>query len=220
MYELSAKTAETISTDAFELELKPSKPPAPPAAAAPPASAPPNVPAVEKIEPPPLPGERPSHGVEHSMDRRRMVLLLAGVLAAAGLFLAAPAAIKLFEQVRTGDPAIPRWVYALLLLGGLHLAYACYVAQIPDWSTVWVVAVAMLLCSGLNAVLLAAIWLGRQDGLLVGMLELHDQLPHGRASGWCFIMLCLSSLFAYFTGRMAARWQAADEIRWKALGNQ
>ena len=193
---------------------------APPAPSPPPASATPADDTTDNgdIEPPPLPSALP--GVEPSVEWRRSSLHLAIALALIGLFTAAPAVVHLIQNSPLASMlamAMPRWVAFLLLVAGIHIAYAFYVAQLPDWSTVWVVAITMLALATMNSVMLAVTLLGSPNASLVRLLELHDYLRGGRAAGWCFIMLCLSVTVAYCAGRMAARWHTAETARLQAL---
>lgn len=168
------------------------------------------------MAPPPLPAEIAVRGVEPTPENRWAAMQLAFWLGALGLFSAAPGLLEIGFRIQHGSFATPRWALLLLAIGFLQFAYAVYLAQLPDWSSVWVVAIAALAMSTLHAVLLAGTLFGGQQSGLVGLLELHDQLANGRASGWAFILLALTSLLAYFAGRMAVRWQTLDS-RLRAL---
>ena len=174
----------------------------------------PGAPAAD-IEPPPLP--KPLPGLEPSVEGRRSAMYLALAVAFVGLFSGIPAIVYMAQHVPLGSLAMPRWVACLLMLSGLQLAYAFYVAQLPDWSTVWVVAITMVGVATLNSLLLATTLLSSGTGGMIGLLELHDQVRGGRAAGWCFIMLCLSITVAYCAGRMASRWHTAETARLQAL---
>lgn len=171
-----------------------------------------------KPSPPPLPTELP--GIEPSIEGRRSSLHLAIALAMIGLFSAAPAILHIVQNSPLATltaMALPRWVAFLLLVSGLHLVYAVYVAQLPDWSTVWVVAITMLAAATLESVLLAATLLGSQQSGVVKVFQLQEHLRGGRAAGWCFIMLCLSATTAYGAGRLASRWRALESARLQSL---
>ncbi|MCA9177720.1 MAG: hypothetical protein KDB14_24810 [Planctomycetales bacterium] len=167
---------------------------------------------------PPLPNELP--GMEPSDEGRRSALHLAIAIGVVGVFSTLPGILYLFEHSTPASLAalaMPRWVAVLLLTGGLHLAYALYLAQLPDWSTAWVVAITMLVVATLDSVLLAATLLGSANSGVIRLLELHDYLRGGKAAGWCFIMLSLNVTVAYCAGRVATRWRAAETARLQAL---
>jgi hypothetical protein len=136
--------------------------------------------------------------------------LLAGALAVFALCSVIPAALDAVEHVRVGaSPGLARWAYLLILVGAVQLAYAVYLAQLPDWSTVRIVALVSLVLATSYAILLGLTLLSRDDSALVRSLELTDQLQGGRATGWCFIMLCVASLLSYLSGRISVRWRQA-----------
>ena len=59
------------------------------------------------------------------------------------------------------------------------------------------------------AMMLGLTLISQDQSRLVAALDLSDQLQGGRATGWCFVMLCLTSLLCYFSGRINVRWRAA-----------
>ena len=95
----------------------------------------------------------------------------------------------------------------LLLVGVVQLAYVIYVVQMPDWSSVMVVTVVSLVTATSYAALLSFTVLAPADSEVIALLDLTDVLADGRASGWCFIMLCIASLLSYFSGRFGVRWR-------------
>jgi hypothetical protein len=132
---------------------------------------------------------------------------LAVSLTAIALCGVVPAVLDILEHLRTeGSPGVAVWAYLSLWIDLLQISYAIYLAQLPDWSSVWVGTLVTLAISVLYAMLLGLTYLSRHDSWLVEKLELSDQLTGGRAAGWCFIMLCLTSLVSYLSGRMSMRW--------------
>jgi hypothetical protein len=151
-------------------------------------------------------------GCEHSWARRWTVYQLGAALGVMALFALLPAAMDVIEHLRTPDsPGIPRWVFALMLACGLQLAYAVYLFQLPDWSTVWVVSLAMLVLTTVYAMLFGLTTLADDQSLLIRWLELGDKLAGKKAAGWCLILLSLSSLMAYLCGRTSVRWHRAEQ---------
>ena len=93
------------------------------------------------------------------------------------------------------------------MLATLQGAYSAYVYQLPDWSTVWVVTIVTLVIATGYGMMLGLTFITHGDAWLVNILDLGDVLRGGRASLWCFVMLCLTSLVSYFSGRISVRWR-------------
>ena len=150
----------------------------------------------------------PTQGYEPDHGKVSTVRLLAASLALTAICSMIPAVLDIIEHVRVQPSAgVARWAYLLLLVGTVQLAYALYLAQLPDWSTVWVVTVVSLVLASVYAGFLSLTILAGSDSGVIASLELTDQLRGGRATGWCFIMLCVSCLLSYTSGRISVRWQ-------------
>ena len=129
------------------------------------------------------------------------------------------AAVLLFVIVFTSAPALghlqldaaPRWAQAMLLVAGLQLAYAAWLAIVPDWSTVrvgaWMFAA--------SAVLYAAAcgWFGVAGGARTA-LEYAGQ--RGSAAGWCGVSAVVLALMSYACGQVGGNWRRADSIAYSA----
>jgi hypothetical protein len=175
-------------------------------------------PIVEPVVAPPAPttGLRPASQTpgwvptpEHSTAALYLSILLAGL----AIFGVAPAVWEWYILWQNADaPPTPPWVFALLITGVLQLAFAVYLAQVPDWSALWTTTVAMLGAAAAWATLLGATLQGRQESTLVLLFRYADKLEGNRAAMWCFIMLCFTSVLAYFFGLTAARWQKAHRL--------
>lgn len=125
----------------------------------------------------------------------------------ASLFGAIPAVRDILDHLRSVDSAgVARWACLLLLVAMIQFAYAIYMVQLPDWSTVWVVSLATLSLAFLYAMLTAVLIMGQPQSHIVQLLGLEDQLHGNRAAGWCAIMLSLTCLLAYAAGRISVRW--------------
>ena len=152
-------------------------------------------------------------GVEHDAAKRWTAYYLAGSLAVIGVLSIGPA---IFEFVNSQNPVDPRpierWAYAALFVGGVQLFYAIYLVQLPDWSSVWVVAVLALLIATGYAMLLGIVWLGKDDSHIINLLGLPQHL-RDEARLWCFTMLSASGLLAYFSGREGVRWYKIHTIQ-------
>ncbi|MEZ6111411.1 MAG: hypothetical protein R3C99_10385 [Pirellulaceae bacterium] len=154
-------------------------------------------------------------GVEHERSRVHTAYWLAGWLVALALFSAAPAVREVFEHLRDIDsPGVARWAHVIVVFCTLQLVYAVFLAQLPDWSSVWVVAVVSLLLAGGYAMVLAITVLSDPGNDVVAILQLAEHAqrmprePFSRASMWSFIMLSLTGLFTYFAGRVGVRWHS------------
>lgn len=147
------------------------------------------------------------------------VYWLAGATIAASLFGAAPAVWEIVVHVQylhaPGSSGIGRWALVVLLLGCVESAYAIYLLQLPDWTSVRVVAGILLCLAGLYAMGLAIVLIADPAGRLIGPggLQLTDKLAGGRAALWCLCMVSLSAVLAFFAGRLSAHWQRAESVR-------
>jgi hypothetical protein len=130
-----------------------------------------------------------------------------------GFLGAAPAVREIAEYLRS-DQTLPvaRWAWLAILAAVVQLAYAVYAAQLPDWSTAWMATLVGAALAAVYAFLLGLTWLEGADSRLVALLELQDQLVEGRAPRWCFVMLGLLGVYAYFAGRAALRWRHAFQL--------
>jgi len=119
----------------------------------------------------------------------------------------APAVWDVFEHAR--GAGVARWAYAVFFLGLLQFAYGIYALQLPDWSSLWVVTLVTLVAATVYAAMLGVTLVTGPQGGLVEALDLSDRLAGGRAAGWCFIMLSVTGLISYLSGRISVRWSAA-----------
>jgi hypothetical protein len=163
------------------------------------------------IVPPPLPSS--ARGYQADASKRATVYQLAAALILASLFSLVPAVVDIAEHFRTIDsPGISRWVFLLLLAAVVQIAYAVYLVQMPDWSTVWVVSLMTLALAVVYAMLVGVLMLSGPQSEFVQLLGLEDQRSGNRAAGWCVIMLSLSCLLAYATGQVSVRWYHAYQM--------
>lgn len=152
-------------------------------------------------------------GYEHDAQRRWTVYYLGIALILTAFFGAIPAIMDIIQHLRTIDsPGVSRWAFALLLASGIQLAYAIYLVQLPDWGTAWVVSLVTLVMATAYAMFLGIAILAREDNLIIQLLGLAGSGYGKKAAGWCLIMLSISSLLAYFSGRISVRWRQAYEM--------
>jgi hypothetical protein len=131
-------------------------------------------------------------------------------LAVIALIGVAPAVFDIVSHLRVPDsPGVAVWAYLSLWIAVIEISYAVYLAQLPDWSSLWVATMVTLVVSVAYAMLLGLTYLSRPDSWLARSLDLSEYLAGGRAAGWCFIMLCLTSMMSYLSGRLSVRWHHA-----------
>ncbi len=152
-------------------------------------------------------------GLEYEPAKRWTAYYLAIALVSVGLLNMGPAVMAILAYYDpTNIDALSRWAYAALFIGAIQIFYGIYLAQLPDWSTVWVAAVLTLLIATGYAMLLGMVWFGGSDAHLVAALDLADA-SRGKARLWCFTMLSTTSLLAYFCGKEGVRWHRAYAIQ-------
>ncbi|MEO8494742.1 MAG: hypothetical protein ABI614_06710 [Planctomycetota bacterium] len=154
--------------------------------------------------------ELPVRGYEADRKHVATVRWLAAAILLIGLIGMVPAIIDVVEHsLSETSEGLSRWACALLLIGVLHCAYAFYLVQLPDWSSVWVVTIFTLAVAAGYAAMFGLTLLSSDQGHFVQLLDLADRLRGGKATAWCLIMLSLLSLTSYFSGRVGARWRNA-----------
>jgi len=151
-------------------------------------------------------------GIQHDPAKRWSAYYLAIGVIVVALFNMAPAFYEGFQAFRLDPPRpMARWAYAAVIVGLLQLAYAFYLIQLPDWGSVWVVAILSLAATTMYAALASAVVFGGQDSNLLESLQL-NYVARKKAMLWCTIMLTLSAVLTYFGGRLAIRWHKAFSI--------
>jgi hypothetical protein len=152
-------------------------------------------------------------GYEPEAERRWTSYSVGVSLALIGLFGAVPAMMEMVEYAHS-DQTIPiaHWAWLAVLAALVQLAYGFYAVQLPDWSTAWVATVVGAALAACYAFLLGLTFVVGSQSRLISLLDLDDQLAEGRAGRWCFAMLGILGLYAYFSGRAALRWRHAFEL--------
>jgi hypothetical protein len=168
--------------------------------------------------PPPL-VTRPAASSQLHADAGRTLAAyqLAAALVAAAVLSVGPAVWDVVEYARSQEldaPPVARWALVLFLLGSVQLAYAVYLFQLPDWASVWVVTVFLLVQAAGYAGVLGIVLTSDATGLLVGEqgLQLADKLAGGRAALWCTCMVSVATILAFFAGRLSLHWQRAERV--------
>ena len=118
-----------------------------------------------------------------------------------------PSIWQLASQIQNAQgPQLENWATVLLLLSTVQLAYAIYLYQLPDWSSVRVVSLVAMLSAGPYAALLGIGLRARHENPIVQWLGLSPQLVSGQATGWSLLMICLTGTTALIAGRLASHW--------------
>jgi hypothetical protein len=149
-------------------------------------------------------------GYEAGREKKSVVYQLAAALMLAAGLSTLPAVLDVIDHFRVARSAgVAPWALLLLLIACVQMAYALYLAQLPDWSTLWVASLLTLSVATLYAMLLGVFLLADANNQLIQLLKLDTQLQGHRAAAWCLLMLTVFCLLAYAQGRFSVRWHAA-----------
>jgi len=103
---------------------------------------------------------------------------------------------------------LPAWLVMLLLITWLHLAYAVYLAQIPHPASLLVATLFLLVVTSMYAMLAAVRMLVDDRHTWMRFLRLDtNQFAAAQEATWCFLMVLLTGMVAYYAGRLALFWR-------------
>lgn len=140
-------------------------------------------------------------GYQPDADKCSTVYYLAAAMAALSLYCIAPAV----SHLNLG--AAPNWARVVVLLSLLQLAYAVWLASIPDWSTLRSSMVIFTVVAALYGLTMTvALSTPAENPLPLDLTEVRRQ-----AVLWCAGVVLLASLLAYGCGRAAWRWRRTLE---------
>jgi hypothetical protein len=149
-------------------------------------------------------------GYSPDPDKLAAAYILATLVALLGMITMTPGVWEVARFLRNPEEfVVGRFALVVFFLGTMHLAYALYLAQLPDWSAAAVLTIATLVQSAVYAATLTAVLLSQGQSQLVAWLDLAHHIPNGRAAGWCFVMFCLTGIGGYFSGHVSLRWRRA-----------
>ncbi len=188
---------------AAAVAVPPPAPPSPPPVKSPSIAEQPALPKTTKsksVEPDwSEPSERRLLGYRAEAHHAQSVYWLAGGIVLLAIFHAVPA-LK-FDGLSGG----PDWTRMVLLLAVIEIAFAVWVALVPDWSTVWST---MLMLAGMATLYGVALGLvvvtPRDRELMLGLEHVRDQ-----ARLWCCAVILVTSLVTYICGRLSHGWHKA-----------
>lgn len=106
---------------------------------------------------------------------------------------------------------LPRWIYLQVFVAAIHLVYAIFLFQIPDWSAMRAVSVAMLAVAFIFGLFSTGLLVGGGQGVFANFLGLSFVIVR-RAAIWCVAMLFLATLMSYLGGRESANWRRAEQL--------
>ena len=155
-------------------------------------------------------GQRWKHrdGLTPDVQYRGTIRGFAGSLIALALFQLIPGILAIVHNWQLEEPElIQRWVYLLMLSSILQVAYGIYLWQLPDWSSLWVVALVSLGVATLYAALLAIRVLADENHSFLALLQLNlADISPAKQSGWCLVIVILFGTYCYFSGRAGLKW--------------
>lgn len=145
-------------------------------------------------------------------DRQVLLKFFAACLCVVAAINLGPAIYYWIQWSQNADsPALPRWIYLQAFVAAIHVIYAVYLIQIPDWSALKTVSIAMLIVATLFGLVSTGLVAGGGQGTVARFLELPHVLSY-QASIWCVAMLLLSTLMCYMGGREAVNWQRTEQL--------
>jgi hypothetical protein len=145
-------------------------------------------------------------------DRKIMARFFALCLCVVAIVNMVPAFYHWYSwTLLTDSLPLPRWIYILIFVGAVHLIYAIFLAQVPDWSAMRAVALAMLAVAFVFGFVSTGLLVGGGQGNLTGFLGIPFALNR-QACIWCVAMLCLATLMSYWGGKESSNWQRAEHL--------
>lgn len=145
-------------------------------------------------------------------DRVALTKFFALCLCIVGVVNLVPALYFWYEWSQNVDSsALPRWIYLQAFIAAIHFIYAIYLVQIPDWSSLRAVSVAMLVVAFVFGMTSTGLLAGGGQGTFSRFLEIPHVMAY-RSCLWCVAMLLLSTLMCYMGGRESANWKRTDQL--------
>lgn len=144
------------------------------------------------------------------------VQLLASAVVLVAAFNVIPVLLSVLGPRETWNASstLERWAVGLLWISIVYVVYAFYLVQIPDWSSIRVVALVTLTVTSLHAALAGLRLLVAGGNWLTQYLDLDgNRFSSAQEAGWCFIMVLLTGSLSYAAGRYSSRWSRAAGMR-------
>ncbi len=151
--------------------------------------------------------------VELDASTKQWGMQLAVGLMVTALFSSAPGIWDCIDYISVAEEGfIARWALLLLALGVLQGAFAIYVWQLADWTSLWVVTLLSLAIASGFAMMLGVIFVAGQESQLVTALQLEDRLIGNKAHLWCLCMVAVYTVVAFFAGRACSQWHRREQL--------
>lgn len=144
-------------------------------------------------------------------DRQWSILILGLASILVAVLCAVPSVMDHYAAREIGQRSADAWTYLVLLGSLVQIAVAIYTIRIPDWSTSWFASLVITGFAAIYALGLALTMFASQDHRLVNSLGLLDEAFRGRAQPWCFLVMCVTLILAFFYGRFSLRWYHLDQ---------
>lgn len=129
------------------------------------------------------------------------------------LFSSAPGLWDFVDYLRNPEEMfVARWALVLLVLGTLQAAYATYLWQLADWTSLWVVTLLSLAIASGFAMMLGIVLVAGEESQLIGALQLQDRLIGNKAHLWCLCMIAVYTVVAFFAGRACTHWHRREQL--------
>ena len=144
-------------------------------------------------------------------DRKLFARFFAICLVLVAVLNVIPAGLQWYHWAQLAESApLPRWIYIQIFIGAIYLIYAVFLAQVPDWSALRAVSVAMLFTAFVFGIVSTGLLIGGH-GDFSGYLGVPFALNR-QACIWCVAMLCVATLMSFWGGKESAHWQRAEQI--------
>lgn len=137
---------------------------------------------------------------------------LAGIILAVALFSMSPAAWETWDYLQAPDVPLKKWALVLVVLGLVQIGYAIFIAQIPDWTSAWVVSLASLALAGGYGALLGIAVMSAEESGLISLLQLNHEMADQKVTFWSIAMISATSLLSWYAGHMSAIWHRVETV--------
>lgn len=152
-------------------------------------------------------------GVEHDPSKRYTVYLISFGLALLAMASMYPAIVEIVRHIRDPlSPGVENWTYLVLFVGGLQIVYSIYLAQLPDWSSVWVAMAATSVVATLYAVGMGMSLMAAPDNEVIAVLGLTQLHEGGYLTLWCLLLTLLTALLSYTMVRTSVKWHKMFQL--------
>lgn len=130
-------------------------------------------------------------------------------VAAMGCVAMLPAFLDLAGHFQAGanSPGLASWACLSFAVGVMQLAYSLYLFQLPDWSSYWSAAIALVLIATGYAMCFGLTLLGGPDSSSLAALDLAAPGHARRAAAWCLVMVMLIGGASYGLGLRSVYWR-------------